>query len=117
MKSSRAASAALKPDCEGILAVLHEQSTIDRIQGVIRELQLDDELTVTDTLDAALRRIRSGVAPRILLVDLGESTVPIAEAARRARSAAPISSSLCWAPSTTLRFSATCFRPGRATIS
>ena len=33
----------------------------------------------TDTLDAALRRIRSGVAPRILLVDLGESTAPIAE--------------------------------------
>ena len=79
MKSSRAASAALKPDREGILAVLQEQSTIDRIQGVIRELQMDDELTVTDTLDSALRRIRSGVVPRILLVDLGESTAPIAE--------------------------------------
>jgi pilus assembly protein CpaE len=34
---------------------------------------------VTDTLDSALRRIRSGVAPRILLVDLGDSTAPIAE--------------------------------------
>src|SRR5919197_2066386 len=79
MKSSRSAAAELKPDREGILAVLHEQSTIDRIQGVIRELQLDDELTLTDTLDSALRRIRSGVAPRILLVDLGESTAPIAE--------------------------------------
>jgi pilus assembly protein CpaE len=78
MKSSRGA-AALKPEREGILAVLQEQSTIDRIQGVIRELQLDDELTVTDTLDAALRRIRSGAAPRILVVDLGESTAPIAE--------------------------------------
>jgi pilus assembly protein CpaE len=78
MKSSRAA-AALKPEREGILAVLQEPSTIDRIRGVIRELQLDDELTVADTLDAALRRIRSGVAPRILLVDLGESTAPIAE--------------------------------------
>ena len=54
MKSSRA-SAALKSEREGILAVLHEPSTIDRIQGVIRELQLDDELSVTDTLDAALR--------------------------------------------------------------
>jgi len=40
---------------------------------------LDDELTVIDTLDAALRRVRSGSAPRILLLDLGESTAPIAE--------------------------------------
>src|SRR5256885_9687874 len=78
MKSSRG-SDALKPEREGILAVLHEPSTIDRIQGVIRELQLDDELTVTDTLDAALRRIRSGSTPRILLIDLGDSTAPIAE--------------------------------------
>jgi pilus assembly protein CpaE len=78
MKSLRA-SDALKPEREGILAVLHEPSTIDRIQGVIRELQLDDELSVTDTLDAALRRIRSGSTPRILLIDLGESTAPIAE--------------------------------------
>lgn len=78
MKSSRA-PAALKPEREGILAVLIEQPTIDRVQGVIRELQLDDELTVTDTLDAALRRIRAGSAPRILLVDLGESSAPIAE--------------------------------------
>jgi pilus assembly protein CpaE len=78
MKSSRN-TAALEPEREGILAVLQEQSTIDRIEGVIRELQLDDELTVTDTLDAALRRIRSGSAPRILLVDLGEATAPIAE--------------------------------------
>ena len=43
MKSSRA-SDALKPEREGILAVLHEPSTLDRIQGVIRDLQLDDEL-------------------------------------------------------------------------
>ena len=78
MKSLRG-SAALKPEREGILAVLHEPSTIDRIQGVIRELQLDDELSVTDTLDAALRRIRSGSTPRILLIDLGDSAAPIAE--------------------------------------
>ena len=78
MKSSRNAAASTA-EREGILAVLQEQSTIDRIEGVIRELQLDDELTVTDTLDSALRRIRSGSAPRILLVDLGESVAPIAE--------------------------------------
>jgi pilus assembly protein CpaE len=78
MKSPRS-TAALKPDRMGILAVVQEQATVDRVQGAIRELQLDDELTVADTLDAALRRIRSGVAPRILLVDLGESAAPIAE--------------------------------------
>ena len=78
MKSLRPA-ANLKPEGEGILAVIQEPATIDRIQGVIRELQLDDELTVIDTLDAALRRVRSGSAPRILLLDLGESTAPIAE--------------------------------------
>ena len=78
MKSLRSA-AALKPEREGILAVVQEQTTIDRVQGAIRELQLDDELSVADTLDAALRRIRSGSAPRILLVDLSESTAPIAE--------------------------------------
>jgi pilus assembly protein CpaE len=78
MKSSDSA-AALKPEREGILAVLQEPSTIDRIQGIIRELQLDDELTLTETLDAALRRIRSGAAPRVLLVDLGDSSAPIAE--------------------------------------
>jgi pilus assembly protein CpaE len=72
-------AAALKPEREGILAVLPEQSTVDRIQWVIRELQLDDEFTIADTLDAALRRIHSGSTPRILLVDLGESTAPIAE--------------------------------------
>jgi len=78
MKSLRPA-ANLKPEGEGILAVIQEPATIDRIQGVIRELQLDDELTVIDTLDAALRRVRSGSAPRILLLDLGESTARIAE--------------------------------------
>jgi len=78
MKSLRTASA-LKPAREGILAVLREPSMIDRIQGVIRELQLDDELSVTDTLDDALRRIRSGSTPRVLLLDLGESAAPIAE--------------------------------------
>jgi pilus assembly protein CpaE len=78
MKASRSSNA-LKPEREGVFAVLNEQSTIDRVQGVIRELQLDDELTVIDTLDAALQRIRSGSAPRILLLDLGESPAPIAE--------------------------------------
>ena len=41
-----------------MLAVIRDQATLDRLQGVIRELQLDDELAVAETLDAALRRMR-----------------------------------------------------------
>ena len=52
---------------------------LDRLQGICRDLQLDDELVATDTLDAALRRIRSGYVPRVLLLDLAESAAPIAE--------------------------------------
>jgi pilus assembly protein CpaE len=78
LKSLRPA-AATKPEPEGVLAVLRDQTTLDRLEGVIRELQLDDELSVTDTLDAALRRIRSGSVPRILLLDLADLPAPIAE--------------------------------------
>jgi pilus assembly protein CpaE len=77
MKS--AATAARKTEREGVLAVLNDQGTLDRVQGVIRELQLDDELVMEGTLDTALRRIREGLAPRVLILDLGDSTAPIAE--------------------------------------
>ena len=76
---SAAAPAARTPDREGIIGVLQDQSTLDRVQGSIRELQLDDELILEPTLDAALRRIREGSAPRILILDLSESAAPIAE--------------------------------------
>jgi len=72
-------NAGSKPERAGILAVLHDPATVDRVQGVVRELQLDDELMIADTLDAALRRIRSGALPRILFVDLSNSSAPIAE--------------------------------------
>jgi pilus assembly protein CpaE len=82
----RAASAASvpppevrKPDREGIIAILQDQPTLDRIQGIIRELQLDDELTLEPTLEAALRRVREGSPPRVLILDVSESTAPIAE--------------------------------------
>ena len=115
MKASRS-NAALKPEREGILAVLHEPSTIDRIQGVIRELQLDDELSVTDTLDAALRRIRSGSTPRILLIDLGDSTAPIAEvSAARAVGGVDLKF-VCSVRSTMSLCFAICSRPAPATI-
>jgi pilus assembly protein CpaE len=78
MIASRSNSA-LKPERQGILAVIQDPATIDRVQDVVRELQLDDELMIGDTLDAALRRIRSGSLPRILIVDLSDSAAPIAE--------------------------------------
>jgi pilus assembly protein CpaE len=76
---SATAPAAKAPDREGIIAILQDQSTLDRVQGSIRELQLDDELILEPTLDSALRRIREGTAPRILILDVSESAAPIAE--------------------------------------
>src|SRR5579862_4546321 len=63
----------------GIVAIVHDQGTLDRIQGVIRELQLDDELSFEATLDAALRRIHEGSMPRVLVIDLSDSPAPISE--------------------------------------
>jgi pilus assembly protein CpaE len=77
VKSARAATADTLR--EGVLAVLQDQPTAERLQGVVRELQLDDELTIADTLDAGLRRLRAGATPRVLIVDLADSVAPIAE--------------------------------------
>ena len=74
-----ASPATRKPDPEGIIAVLQDQPTFDRVQGIVRELQLDDELTLEATLDAALRRIREGGNPRVLILDISDSTAPMAE--------------------------------------
>jgi pilus assembly protein CpaE len=81
---SAAATAASPPtgkkvEREGIVTVLQDQATLDRVQGVTRELQLDDELVVEASLDAALGRIREGMHPRVLILDLSESAAPIAE--------------------------------------
>src|SRR3974377_303517 len=78
MRGLRSA-AAPKPDRAGVLAVVQDQPMADRLQGLMHELQLDDELVISETLDAALRRIRSGYAPRLLLLDLADSAAPIAE--------------------------------------
>jgi pilus assembly protein CpaE len=75
----RSTPAARKPDRVGVVAIVHDQATLDRIQGVIRELQLDDELSFEATLDAALRRIHEGLTPRVLVLDLSESPAPISE--------------------------------------
>jgi pilus assembly protein CpaE len=75
----RSAATARKPERAGVVAIIHDQATLDRIQGVIRELQLDDELSFEATLDAALRRLHEGAKPRVLVIDLSESPAPIAE--------------------------------------
>ena len=72
-------AAASKTVREGVLAVTRDEATLDRLEGVIRELQLDDELSIADTPDLALHRIRSGLAPRIVLLDLTDLPAPIAE--------------------------------------
>ena len=82
-------SAAPKPDRAGVLAVASEQQMADRLQGLMHELQLDDELVITDTLDAALRRIRSGYAPRVLLLDLAKWPLRSPRSARLEQWAAP----------------------------
>jgi pilus assembly protein CpaE len=75
----RSTAAARKPDRVGVVAIVHDQATLDRIQGVIRELQLDDELSFEATLDAGLRRIHEGLNPRVLVIDISESPAPISE--------------------------------------
>jgi len=68
-----------KAEREGIVTILQDQATLDRVQGIIRELQLDDELMVEPTLDSALGRVREGLNPRVMIIDLSDSTAPIAE--------------------------------------
>src|SRR5947209_11105352 len=70
---------ARKTERQGVAAVLEDQATLDRVQGIMRELRLDEELVLEPTLDAVLRRIREGYAPRVLILDLSDSAAPIAE--------------------------------------
>ena len=78
-------AAAPKLDRTGVLAVVQEQPMADRLQGLMHELQLDDELVISDTLDTALRRIRSGYLPRVMLLDLADGQPSVALARRQAR--------------------------------
>jgi pilus assembly protein CpaE len=77
--AERTTATARKSERAGVIAIVHDQATLDRVQGVIRELQLDDELSFEATLDAALRRLHEGLNPRVLLIDLSESPAPISE--------------------------------------
>src|ERR1700751_4542632 len=78
MRASRSAAAG-KPEREGILAVMQQHPMLDRVQELIREMQLDDELVGSETLATAVRRIRSGYSPRIVLLDLVDTAAPIGE--------------------------------------
>jgi len=78
MRAARAKNSS-NPAREGVLAVLRDGTTLERLQRVVRELKMQDELFVADTLEAALRRIRGGSAPRLLLVDIADLAAPNAE--------------------------------------
>jgi pilus assembly protein CpaE len=68
-----------KLDRDGVVAIVQDQLTLDRIRDVIRELQIDDELSFAATLDVALRHIHDGQCPRVLIIDLSDSSAPIAD--------------------------------------
>lgn len=72
-------AAAADPERDGVLAVLQDEAMLDRLNGVIREQRLRDEVVVEATLDAALRRLREGLTPRLLFLDLSSAAAPIAE--------------------------------------
>ncbi len=91
---------------------MRDQATLDRLQGVIRELQLDDELVD----HRYTRRSRCAASARVWRRGSCFSTSPICRrrsprSARRGRSAAPIWSWWRSAPSTMSRSTATCWRP------
>ncbi|HZU91447.1 MAG TPA: AAA family ATPase [Stellaceae bacterium] len=61
----------------GILAILPDRATLDLLHGFIRDRQLDDEVFAEATLDAALRRLKEGLSPRVLIIDLADVAAPI----------------------------------------
>jgi pilus assembly protein CpaE len=79
MMSVQNGAAAAKQERDGVLAVLQDEAMLDRLNGVIREQRLRDEVVVEASLDAALRRLREGLTPRLLFLDLSNAAAPIAE--------------------------------------
>jgi pilus assembly protein CpaE len=72
------ATGASSSDRSGVLAVLPDQQTLDRVRGFIQDLRIGEELQLEATFDAALRRLREGAAPRLLLLDLSDLPTPFA---------------------------------------
>jgi len=77
LAKGKAASA--QKDREGVVAVVQDEATLDAIRGALRDMRLDDRLDFETTLDGALQRLREGAGPRALVLDLSDSTAPIAE--------------------------------------
>jgi pilus assembly protein CpaE len=64
---------------EGIVVVAQDQLTLNTIEGTLREVRSDERLSFETTLDSALYRLREGAGPRVLVLDISESSAPIAE--------------------------------------
>jgi pilus assembly protein CpaE len=71
-------AATVRPDRAGILAVIPDEQTLDRVRGILHDLRIGDELQLAATFDAALRRMREGATPRALLLDLSDAPTPFA---------------------------------------
>jgi pilus assembly protein CpaE len=63
----------------GVLAVVQDQATRDRLNGTIGDRQLAENLVFEGTLDGALRRMRAGLVPRVMILDISNAAAPIAE--------------------------------------
>ena len=80
LSAARAAPpAAADPRRQGVLAVLQDQPTLDRVRALIGELRLQEELFLEPAREAALRRLREAGGPRVLILDLSGSAAPIDE--------------------------------------
>jgi pilus assembly protein CpaE len=65
-----------RPDRGGVLAVVPDPQTLERVRGILQDLRVGDELRPEATFDAALRRLREGATPRVLLLDLSDAPTP-----------------------------------------
>jgi pilus assembly protein CpaE len=79
MSAARASAAVASPERTGVLAVVQDQTTRDRLNGIASDQQLGEELIVEGTLDGALRQIRAGRAPRVMILDISDAAAPVAE--------------------------------------
>jgi pilus assembly protein CpaE len=79
MSEARLTTAPASAARSGVLAVLPDPGMFDLLQGFARERGLDDEIFAEATSEAALRRLREGLTPRILILDLADSAAPISE--------------------------------------
>jgi hypothetical protein len=89
-------SAARKAERQGVAAVLEDQTALDHVHGIAR--QLNEELVVEPTLDALVNRIQGGYRPRVLILDLLTRSRRSRNWALHARWAAPSSRSSPLAP-------------------